>query len=457
MRVIATFLYHNPPQVLSVFADLYDTFPALMLVGSDNNSWTFTLQASPVETAILSRLIPFNKCSEDELTVLCDHAWVITERKGYVIAKLDTTDEWDYYLLEGELALVSSDQKVLTVHSDTEAALHPVAHLQPRKYTIRAQTPVRFLRVQKALLASLKYAPSEQATMLFNDEDDQGLKKHPLYIEISDDLLNDKLVLPSLPDVAVKIRQMVDQEDSSTQKVARFIQTDPAISAKLMKISNGALYHGLRPVESCQQAITRLGLHTTKNLVVGFVLRNLFNKNIHNALLTHQAQQLWEHSVEVGAIAQVLAEVTPGMNPDEALLVGLLHDIGELVILSYAEKYPEIATNDTALKQVIHELKGKLGAMILREWDFSEAFVTAAQEAENWCRDPGPRPDYCDITIIAQLHSFVGTEKMEGLPHLAEVPAFCKIAHGELSPKLSMKLLDQAKEQITEVRQLLTG
>ncbi len=415
------------------------------------------MTASPADIDSLSGLIPFSGCNEDELIVLADHAWVIDERKGYVLAELGSTDEWDYYLLKGTLHLVSDDGKVLEILTGTEAARHPVAHLQPRKYTIQAQTAVQFLRVQKALLVSLKYAPGRQMCMLVEDDEHHGLGVHPLYTEIYDDLLNDRLVLPSLPDIAVRIRQLIDQEEASVQQVATLVQADLAISAKLMKIANGALYHGLRPVDSCQQAISRLGLESTRNLVVGFVLRNLFKEKIHTALLTRHAQHLWEHSVEVGAIAQVLAEVTPGMSPDEALLVGLLHDIGELVILSYAENYREVAEDRTALERIIVELKGELGGIILREWGFSEAFVTAAQEAEKWFRDPAPEPDYCDIAMVAQLHSFVGTTKMQHLPKLSDVPAFCKIAQGELTPKLSVKLLDQAKEQILEVRQLLMG
>ncbi len=414
------------------------------------------MKASPADTETLSGLIPFNGCNEDELIVLADHAWVIDVRKGHVLAELGSSDEWDYYLLKGILHLISADGKVLEIRAGTEAARHPVAHLQPRKYTIRAQTPVQFLRVQKALLASLKYAPSkQQVCMLVEEEEQQGMSEHPLYVEIQDDLLNDRLVLPSLPDIAVRIRHLIDREEASVQQVARLVQTDLAISAKLMKIANGALYHGLRPVESCLQAVSRLGLESTRNLVVGFVLRNLFKEKIHSPLLARRVQQLWEHSVEVGAIAQVLAEVTPGMSPDEALLVGLLHDIGELVILSYAENYREVAKDPAALNRLIAELKGELGGAILREWDFSAAFVTAAQEAEQWRRDPAPEPDYCDIAIVAQLHSFMGTPRMQGLPHLGEVPAFCKIAHGELTPEMSVQLLDQAKAQISEVRRLL--
>lgn len=415
------------------------------------------MKASPADPDILCGLIPFDGCTEDELIVLSEHAWVIDEAQGHVLAELGTSNEWDYYLLVGELLLESGDGKTLTIRAGSEAARHPVAHLQPRRYTIRARTPVRYLRVQTALLTSLKYGPNRQPSMLVSEVEGDGVEEHPLYTVIQDDLVNDRLVLPSLPELAVRIRQLVDREDVTMQQVARLVQTDPAISAKLMKIANGALYHGMRQVESCLQAISRLGLVTTRNLVVSFVLRNLFREKIHDARLMRHVTRLWEHSVEVGVIAQVLADVTPGMNPDEALLVGLLHDIGELVILSYAESSRQVRDDETALEAVIADLKGELGALILREWKFSEAFVTAAREAEEWRRDPAPEPDYCDIAVVAQLHGFLGTPRSKDLPPLTEVPAFRKIARGKLTPELSMRLLDQAKGQVAEVKQLLLG
>ena len=99
---------------------------------------------------------------------------------------------------------------------------------------------------------------------------------NPLYTEIYDDLINDKLVVPSMPEVALKIRHLVEDNDIPVSELARALSTDPAISAKLIKSANGALYHGQPAVDTCARAISRLGLNTTKHLVVSFVLRNLF-------------------------------------------------------------------------------------------------------------------------------------------------------------------------------------
>ena len=277
---------------------------------------------------------------------------------------------------------------------------------------------------------------------------------NPLFTEIYDDLINDRLLLPSMPEVALKIRHLVEDNDIPVPQLAKVLNTDPAISAKLIKSANGALYHGQPAVDTCARAISRLGLNTTKHLVVSFVMRNLFHEKIHTDLLKERARNLWHHSVEVASISMALAYATPGFDAEEALLAGLLHDIGELVILTYAESYPDLIVDSEALDGVIKQLKAEIGAVILREWQFPEAFVEAAFGAEEWTRDSGEKPDYCDIVLAAQLLSFIGTPKMENFPDLDDIPAFSKLADGNLTREVSMKILDAAEEQILETKQL---
>ncbi len=277
---------------------------------------------------------------------------------------------------------------------------------------------------------------------------------NPLFTEIYDDLINDRLVVPTMPEVALKIRHLVEDNDIPVPQLAKVLNTDPAISAKLIKSANGALYHGQPAVDTCARAISRLGLNTTKHLVVSFVMRNLFHEKIHTDLLKERARDLWHHSVEVAAISMALAYATPGFDAEEALLAGLLHDIGELVILTYAESYPDLIVDSDALDGVIKQLKAEIGAVILREWQFPEAFVEAAFGAEEWTRDSGEKPDYCDIVLAAQLLSFIGTTKMENFPDLDDIPAFSKLAGGNLTREVSMKILDAAEEQILETKQL---
>ena len=414
------------------------------------------IKTSPADMELLIRFQPFSRASMDELVVLADHAWEEEVRQGSILAEAGSSDDWDYYLLEGTIKLIASDDKEIFVTGGSKAALAPLAHLQPRRYTIKAMTPVRYLRVDNRMAANLGQAHDGASEMNELDDIDRGID-NPLYMEIVDDLVNDRLVVPSIPKIALKIKQMTEDESVSIPELAKLVNLDPAISAKLLKAANGPLFYGQSHLNTCARAIARLGLNTTRHLVVSFVMRNVFREKISTHLLKQLAWQLWDHSVEVASISMALAKITPELDREEAMLVGLLHDIGELVILSYAEKYPEYADEAEHLRMIVRPLKGRVGAALLREWQFPEEFVVAALEAENWQRDHAGMPDYCDIVQVAQLHDYFGTSRMEDVPLLTSVPAFKKLADGHLTPEMSMHVLEEAHEQIREIRRLLSS
>ena len=92
-------------------------------------------QATPGQ---LTPFIPFNECSPEECIVLADHSWVDEIKRGYVLTEAGSSDGWDYYLIEGTLKLTAADGKELFVMGGSRTARAPVAHLQPRRYTVSA-------------------------------------------------------------------------------------------------------------------------------------------------------------------------------------------------------------------------------------------------------------------------------------------------------------------------------
>jgi HD-like signal output (HDOD) protein len=199
--------------------------------------------------------------------------------------------------------------------------------------------------------------------------------------------------------------------------------------------------------------VIRLGTNTTHNLVLTFALRELFLTD--SPLLKTYMQQLWEHSIKISALCYVLAKMIGGFEPEHALLAGLLHDIGEVAILNYATRFSEVLSEQATLNQVIKELRSDIGSSILSNWGFMDDLVTAAAEAEHWHREHPGSADYADLVIIAQLHSYIGSAKMREHPPLNEVPAFNKLDIGELTPKMSLKILDRAEEKIQRAEALL--
>ncbi|MBN4079126.1 HDOD domain-containing protein [Beggiatoa alba] len=402
---------------------------------------------------------PFGECSEEQLIVLASNALLDNIPRGYILARSGESDGWDYYLIEGTLKLVAEDGKERFIMAGSDTARSPVARLQPRRYTLSAMTSVKLLRVSTILLQNFPFSGLEKNSGVDVEEDikeSEDISGNPLFNEIQADLQADRLVVPSMPDVALNIRRMIESDDVSLQKVAQLINTDLAISAKIVKTANGSLYHGMPRVDTCARAIARLGLNTTKHLVISFVLRNLFQEKITHEILKDCMQELWNHSVEIAATSMALANITPGIEAEEALLIGLLHDIGELVILTYADSYPDICADSASLQTVVTQLKAEIGAAILRDWQFPEAFIITAANAENWMRESEAGPDYCDVVLVAHLHSYIGTKEMKGIPSLDEVPAFGKLADGNLTPEVSMQVLDDSKEMLQEIKQLLS-
>lgn len=266
-----------------------------------------------------------------------------------------------------------------------------------------------------------------------------------------DDITHNRLVLPSLPEVALKVRKLADDPYSPAEKIAKIISTDAALSARLLQISNSVFFKGLNPVENVRTAVIRLGGVCVRNVVTSLVMDQLYNVK-QSAAVKFQLHKLWVHSTRVAAISQVFARRFTSLNADEALLAGLIHDIGTLPILSRAADFPEMLKNPAALNNVIENMHQDLGKLILEDWHFPENLTNVAAEHENISRDPAPIPDYTDIVVVANMHSYLGQKNCQKRFDWENVPALKKLG---LTPEQSISALGEAKTEIIEIQKLL--
>ncbi|MET0020470.1 MAG: HDOD domain-containing protein [Candidatus Thiodiazotropha sp. 6PLUC1] len=405
---------------------------------------------------LLKNFNPLHNLNDVQLELLGRSLKIYSAGKGLIILQQGDTTEFSLYLLKGRVRLHSEDGRVSEISGETPQAKNPIANLIPRRYGVEAITPVDYLMVDNALIKGL-LNEGEGITATEIDVDTQPYDKEgaesALMEALITDLNQDKLVLPSLPDVAVRVGRAMRDETTNARKLAEIVQTDPAITTKLIRAANSPLYAGVTPVDSCAAAIVRLGADTTHKLVLTFALRELFNTR--SSMLKEHMRDLWLHSVKVSAVCFILAKVTKKFNPEHALLAGLLHDIGNVAILSYAERYPEVANDSEKLDQVLKDMRGRIGSVILRNWGFIEDLIEVTQEAENWQREIEGEADYADLVIVAQLHSFIGTPQMKDIPTLDQAPSFNRLNLGELTPKLSLKILDKADEKIAHAEAML--
>jgi HD-like signal output (HDOD) protein len=281
-----------------------------------------------------------------------------------------------------------------------------------------------------------------------------NLAKNQLYMDCYRYMQSEELDLPTIPDVAHKIRKAINSNNANSNTISRIVQTDPSITAKLIKISNSPLYRGRRKIESCPEALTRLGLKTAQDIITAISMKAIFAAK--SPTIKRQMTELWSHSSYVAAISAVFAHKTPGFDPDRAMLAGLIHDIGIVPILAHADNHPQIISNPKDLADTIKQLRSEIGVQIIRKWDFPRDFEDVVNHAENWYRDTNPEPDYADIVVIAQLHSYIGKIDIKKMPKLDQLPAYRKLLTGNLDMDASINILDLAKDEIQQIQQMLS-
>ncbi|GMQ89074.1 MAG: HDOD domain-containing protein [Gammaproteobacteria bacterium] len=240
--------------------------------------------------------------------------------------------------------------------------------------------------------------------------------------ELIQDLESGHLQLPTLPEVALRVRDVVDDEDANAGQIADIIGQDAALSARLLQVANSPLYRGRQEIDRLPMVIARLGNKLVRNLVTSQVMKQMFQAT--NDMVDQRLRAVWEHSVQVAAIARALAGQAPGVEPDQAMLAGLLHDIGTLPILYRAEERDELLDTPGLLDHLIEDLHTRIGGAILKHWKFPAALVAVAAEHEDLTRDhPGPA-DLVDVVQVANLQSHLDSGHTLSQADWSTIPAF---------------------------------
>ena len=405
----------------------------------------------------LKQFQPLNRLTDDQLVLLASRAERRTHGPGQRVVERGVRDGLDIFLIAGSVELESIDGRKSIIEADTDKALNPIARLQPRMYNVTAIKASEFLVIHQDILNQLlRAAPVPQVEMDSGDGlGDDGSEEHHLLMEFYAELRSNQLTLPSVPDVAWKVRRTVDREDSTADQVASAISADPAMAAKLVRACNSPLYRGFSDVRNVREAVVRLGMRTTRQLVTVFSMREVFKTR--QASLQKEMDKLWRHSREVAALCWVLADSATTINPEEALLAGLLHDIGVVPVLVQAEHHVNLFADQANLEHAISELRADVGTAVLENWSFPANFLEATRHAEDWGYESRESPpQLVDIVIVAQLHAMIGSSQNSTLPPFDEVPAYRRLGELELNASRSLQLLTEARARVDEVHRLLS-
>ncbi len=234
----------------------------------------------------------------------------------------------------------------------------------------------------------------------------------------------DKLVLPTLPEVALRVREVAEDPDASIDQLVSVIGNDAALAARIIKVANSPLLRASKEIVDLKMALMRLGMEYTCNLATGLAMEQMFQAT--SDMVDKRMREIWSRSTEIAGICHVLCRHRTKLRPDQATLAGLVHRIGALPILTYAENHPELLSDSITLDNVIESLHAQIGDKILEKWDFPAELLKVPSQHLQFDRDASD-PDYADIVTVAVLQSYMATDHKLSDVDYSTVKAFSRL------------------------------
>lgn len=260
---------------------------------------------------------------------------------------------------------------------------------------------------------------------------------------------SDSLALPSLPDIALRIQRLAADPDCTFGSIGKALKRDASVSAGLIRLANSPLYLSRVPATNVRSAVHRVGIPGVRNFVTTVVMKSLFTSKRRE--LAEVFRHQWQESSEVSALTAVLATFCAGFDPDDALLAGLLQDIGAVTLLGHLATVGETPDAES-LHDAIDAHAPRLGARVLAHWNFDDRYIDVARARHDWQFDGSAEPCLVDIVTVARAHYY--RQQGRDVPALDSMPAFGKLPL-VLSEAGTVHSLDEAVEEVSAIRSML--
>jgi putative nucleotidyltransferase with HDIG domain len=190
--------------------------------------------------------------------------------------------------------------------------------------------------------------------------------------------------IPTLPEIAVKLNRMLQDEDVSVRRVSKIIEKDQALVTKILRLVNSSFYQFRSQISTIPRAMVVLGLNTIRNAVLSVSMIEMFpGREIPPEF---DIREFWNHSIAVAVTSKHLGEKTRLQTPDECFIAGLLHDIGKVVLAKYfKDLFGEIVVlmRDEGLTFFEAEKKlspvnhAQIGGHLAQKWQLPHGLIDA--------------------------------------------------------------------------------
>jgi HD-like signal output (HDOD) protein len=269
---------------------------------------------------------------------------------------------------------------------------------------------------------------------------------------LASELSRGKVDLPSFPDIALRVRKVLADEEVSQEQVVRVVGSEPALAARLMQIANSAALNFTgKPITDMRTAINRMGHNMVRSAAIAFAMSQL--KKVDSLKgLEKPLDELWKSSAAVAAMSHAVAKRYSKVNPDTGMLAGLLHGIGKLYILTRSSKHPALFAETSTYNQIVRDWHSPVAKALLENWDMAEEIVDAVSNYEDMEREHSGPVDLTDVLTVGNLLAAF-KEHPESLEINMHDVAACKRMN--IDRASYEKLIDESETEIDALRQAL--
>lgn len=260
--------------------------------------------------------------------------------------------------------------------------------------------------------------------------------------------------LPSFPDIAARVQRVLEDPAAASVRVALVVGSDAALAARILRLANSAFLNPTAlQIKDLKVALTRLGHQLVRCTAVAFALQQM-TLGSSEADIRPQLKELWRNGALVASIAFVLARETRAANPEEALMTGLMHNIGQLYITLRAPRRSELRVGIQAWADVVRDCHPRIASSILRHWEFPPTIVAAVGDQNSWDREGHGEDGLGNILIAAVTLAPCVFQRELLADTVAAVTAFQRLG---LGADHCERLLAACAEQIKLLRAALSA
>lgn len=394
---------------------------------------------------------PVSELNAQNRAALCRTASVVHVQRNDQI-KPENAHRWLMYLVEGSLSLYQGKEEVGSLAARTPEAMQPLFQDKTAYQSVRTPTVAKIVKFGR-----------EQLDILLREQQKNAIHVVDVHVDAADNAVFDDIAaaissnsvkLASFGETATRILTSY-QSIAGIPELADVIQSDPGLTAHIVNASNKVDAGAADSTTSIRGAITRLGVENTQSLMTELLKGNTIVPA--NDVLQKRFRRYSQRTTLSSAIVQVLARSMPDLKPEVASLVALTADIGELLVLTYANQHADRFNDEAQLAGTIEKLRVILSGWLLALWDFPADFVDASQKARDWYRNHSGEITYTDLVTASLLiiQSEMPDSEHSSIPGADNLLLARRLQQAGIDLKSPDEIVKAATSKLMNVQQLL--